>query len=174
MAYAVIRTDRMTGTVDGARIISCRYLDADGNPADIENGSIVKIGALIDAEREIYAVTAPSSSDKLSDLAVIASVELDYDERNKTLDTFINKGSDTAAQRAYLFVNRNGYSVTIDAFANGDADSIEVGNIVEVTDGDVKASVVSESTGATQIGTIDEIEVSGMYTYYFIRVASVQ
>ena len=39
MAYAVVRTDRMTGTTDPARLVTVKYFDGEDNPAPIENGT---------------------------------------------------------------------------------------------------------------------------------------
>ena len=41
MAYAVIRTDLMSGTKQPADLVSLRFYDASGNKAEVENGVIV-------------------------------------------------------------------------------------------------------------------------------------
>ena len=38
MAYAVIRTDLMSGTKQPADLVSLRFYDASGNKAEVENG----------------------------------------------------------------------------------------------------------------------------------------
>ena len=43
MAYAVIRTDLMSGTKQPADLVSLRFYDASGNKAEVENGVIVKL-----------------------------------------------------------------------------------------------------------------------------------
>lgn len=53
MAYAVVRTDKLTGTDDRARLVSVRYqpVDSESNEnvaAEIENGCFVLLGDLED------------------------------------------------------------------------------------------------------------------------------
>ena len=53
MAYAVIRTDLMSGTKQPADLVSLRFYDASGNKAEVENGVIVKLQGYEDGEREV-------------------------------------------------------------------------------------------------------------------------
>lgn len=41
--YAVIRTDLMSGTKQPADLVSLRFYDDKGEPAEVENGVIVKL-----------------------------------------------------------------------------------------------------------------------------------
>ena len=52
MAYAVIRTDLMSGTKQPADLVSLRFYDASGNKAEVENGVIVMLQGYEVGERE--------------------------------------------------------------------------------------------------------------------------
>ena len=162
MAYAVVRTDRMTGTTDSARLVTVKYFDGENNPAPIENGTWVKLDGLVEGEREVFKATAPAK-------ALIANPEVMYDERKKNLDEYINE-ADTLI-RAYLPVNMNIYSVTAEAFSNAEPDDIEVGQTVELTADSEKPTVVASPTAdTTTIGEIIEIEQTRRYKYYAVRI----
>ena len=130
MAYAVFRSDLMSGTDVAADLVSVKYYEADA-PAAIENGCVVKLGGLLAGEREVYRASAPEGSEALSELAVIGSPEVLYDERKKNLDEFVNEAGKAA--RGYLLRAGNVFSVTQEAFDG--AQSPAVGNIVELADG---------------------------------------
>ena len=72
MAYCVIRTDGMSGTKQPADLRSLRFYGADGKPAEVENGTIVKLQGLEDGQREIYKAVAATASDDLNDCVVVA------------------------------------------------------------------------------------------------------
>ena len=61
MAYAVIRTDLMSGTKQPADLVSLRFYDASGNKAEVENGVIVKLQGYEDGEREVMKAVAASA-----------------------------------------------------------------------------------------------------------------
>ena len=87
MAYAIVRTDNMLGTDVRAGLVSIKYMGADGNtPTEIENGNVLKVGALVEGEREIFVGGAVAANDKVTDVVLIASPEVMYDERKKNLD----------------------------------------------------------------------------------------
>lgn len=91
MAYTVIRTDLMSGTKQPADLVSLRFYDASGKVAEVENGVIVELNGYEDGEREIMKATAATASSDLNDCAIVAGVEVMYDERKKNLDEFINE-----------------------------------------------------------------------------------
>lgn len=68
MAYTVIRTDLMSGTKQPADLVSFRFYGSDSNPAEIENGVIVKLQGYEDGEREVMKAIAATSSDSLNRL----------------------------------------------------------------------------------------------------------
>lgn len=152
MAYAKVRTDNLTGTVFGGDLVSVKYQPSDVDTA-IENGNLVKVGALISGEREVCKATTPAANDTLADIALIASEEVDKSVSHNNLDEFVNKAGDIC--RGYKLV-RGFYSVTKEALDA--AAEIAVGDIVELQAG-TKAKVVKNATpSSTKIGTIYAIE----------------
>ena len=163
--YAVVRTDNMYGVDVRAALVSVKYMGEDGStPTAIENGNVLKIGALIDGEREIYVGGAVAADDKINDVVLVASPEVMYDERKKNLDEYINDAG--RACRGYHIHSGDIFSVTKEALAGVAAPA--VGNVVELAAG-TKLNVVTKATGATVVGTIIAVDVVGRYTYYAIK-----
>lgn len=160
MSYAVIRTDLLSGTHQVADLVSLRFYDAEGKQAEVENGTIVKLEGYEDGQREVMKAVAASASDKLNDCAIVAGVEVMYDERKKNLDEYINEAG--KAIRGYIPRSRNIFSVTKEAFVNGTAPTkgATVG---------IGANGKINATG-TGLGTCVDVEVAGRYTYYVIKI----
>lgn len=168
MAYGVVRTDNMQGTDVREGLVSIEYLGADGKtPTAIENGNVLKVGALKAGEREIRVGAAVAANTPIEEVVLIASPEVMYDPLKKDLDQFINEAGFPA--RGYRLHHGDIFSVTKDALAG--AATPAVGNVVELAAG-TKLSVAASATGgSTVIGTILAIDVVGKYTYYAIQVA---
>ena len=164
MAYTVIRTDLMSGTKQPADLVSFRFYGSDGRYAEIENGAIVKLEGYEDGEREVMKAVAASSSDNLNDCAIVAGVEVMYDERKKNLDEYINEAGKIV--RGYIPRSRNLFSVTKEGFVGGTAP--EVGGEVGIGEGG------KIDTAGTGFGTCEHIEVAGRYTYYTIKIAKTE
>ena len=167
MAYGVVRTDNLHATdVRANGLYSFKYIKNNAETA-IENGCVVKLGALMDGEREVHSASDVAASDALKDIVLVASPEVMYDERLKNLDQFINEAGTIC--RGYKLHEGDDFGLTKDAFTTSLA-SISVGNIVELAAG-TKMKVVSTATsGSTKVGTIMAIEEAGRYTYYVIHV----
>lgn len=161
--YTVIRTDNLSGTDQRADLISVRVYDADGAQIEAENGAIVKIGALEGDEREVYKATLATADDDLNGCAILAGVEVMYDERKRNLHEYINEAG--KAVRAYIPRNRNFFSVTEEGFVGGTAPSVD-GEVGIGANGKLDAS----STG---VGKCVAIENAGIYTYYVIQINKV-
>lgn len=164
MSYAVIRTDLLSGTKQPADIISLRFYGSDGNPAEVENGVIVKLEGYEDGEREVMKAKAASASDDLNECAIVAGVEVMYDERKKNLDEYINEAGKSV--RGYIPRSRNVFSVTKDGFVNGTVPA--KGADVGVGEG---GKIDASGTG---LGKCVDIEVAGRYTYYAIKIAKTE
>lgn len=163
--YAVVRTDNMYGTDVRAALVSVKYMGENGStPTAIENGNVLKIGALIDGEREIYVGGAVATNDKINDVVLVASPEVMYDERKKNLDEYINDAG--KACRGYHIHSGDIFSVTKEALTG--IDTPAVGNVVELGTG-TKLNVAESVTSATVVGTIIAVDVVGRYTYYVIK-----
>lgn len=167
MAYAVVRTDAMAGTDVRGQLVSVKYMGANGaTPTAIENGNVLKIGALMTGEREIYIGGAVAANDKIDDIVLIASPEVVYDEHKHNLDDFVNEAG--KACRGYHIHSGDTFSVTAEALSGTGTPA--VGNIVELAAGTKLAFVASATTGSTKVGRIIAVDVVGGYTYYVIKV----
>jgi len=159
--YTVIRTDLMSGVKQPADLVSIRFYGADGKVADVENGTIVKLVKLEDGEREVYHAVAASASDDLDECAVVAGVEVMYDERKKNLSEFVNEAG--TITRAYLLRTNNVFSITKEGFVGGTVpakgDSVGVG-----TGGKIDKA-------GSNLGACIDVEETARYTYYAIKIA---
>lgn len=160
---AVVRTDKMFATDNRAGLVSVRYQPGDTMTA-IDNGNVVKIGALEEGSREVYKGVTPAADDAIKDIVLIASPEVMYDERKRNLDEFQN--AEGAIARGYHLHTNDIFSVTKEALTG---DEPTVGKVVELAAG-TKLNVTASATG-TVVGTIIDINVVGRYTYYVIQVA---
>ena len=164
MAYTVFRSDLVSGTDVAADLVSCRGYDAYGKEIGVENGTIVERQGYEEGEREVMKAVLASASSKLSDCAIIGTVEVMYDERKKNLDEFINEAGSIC--RGYIPRSRNMYSVTKDGFVGGAvaAKGAEVG----IGEG---GKIDAAGTG---LGTIMAVEVAGRYTYYVVKIGNTE
>lgn len=161
MAYAIVRTDLMSGTKQPADLVSIKYQVSSVDTA-IENGNVALVGALGTGEREVYLASTPAVDSALEDVVLVATPELNYDERLKNLNQFRNEAGEIA--RGYRLRSGNVFSVTAEALT---ATTPAVGNTVELQ-ADTKLKVVSSLTsGSTKVGTVIAIEGD----YIVIRVA---
>lgn len=174
--HAVVRTDNMFGTDVRAGLVSIKYIVTTGSgtdqdpyvhtPTEIENGNVLKVGPLMDGEREIFEGSAPAANTELKDVVLVATPELMYDERKHNLDDFINEAGKPC--RGYRLHKGDIFSVTAEALTA--AADIEVGNIVELQAGTKLKVVSSPTNNSTQVGKVIHIETVGRYTYYAILV----
>lgn len=174
--YAVIRTDKMFGTDNRTGLYSVKYFDSTDKAAELENGCVVKLGALIDktvktgsttstvTSREIYKATDVKADTKLTEVVIVAAPEVEYDERIRDLDDYINK-ADVAA-RAYTLSVGCMFGLTEQGFTAKPAK----GNIIELAAGNKLKPVATATSGATTVGVVDAVEKVGRYTYYVVRV----
>lgn len=166
--YGVVRTDNMYGTDVRAGLASIRYMGADGNTATaIENGCVVKVGALVDGEREVRVGGNVAANDAIADVVLLAAPEVDYDERVRNLDEYINAAGKNI--RGYHFHTKDIFSVTKECLVG--ATKPAIGNIVELAAGTKMKVVTSATEDSTVIGKIIDVEIAGRYTYYVIEVA---
>lgn len=157
--YAVIRTDLMSGTKQPADLVSLRFY-ANDEPAEVENGVIVHLEGYEDGEREVMKAVAATAGADLNECAIVAGVEVMYDERKKNLDEYINEAG--KAVRGYIPRSRNIFSVTPEGFVGGTVPT--KGQTVGIgADGKIAA-------GGTGLGECVDIEVVGRHTYYAIKI----
>ena len=175
--YSVVRTDNLMGTNVGSYLDSVRYFTVEtidnksvDVPAEIENGNVVAVGALLEGERELHRAVAPTATTPLDEIGLVASPEVLYDERKRGLNEFINRAG--ANVRIYYLHHGDEFGVTIEGLNVASGYTIKVGDAVELMAG-TKLNVVGTATsGSTQVGKIIAIENGGKgYTYYVVRVA---
>ena len=154
--YACVRTDNMEGTTLGKYTVSLKV------DADIENGSVVVVGGLVEGEREVRTYTAPKGNEKLGKLAHVASPEVVKEKSHNSLADFINKKDEIA--RGYILVSGDMFSLTQKGFADGSV--LNKGSIVELDAGMKLKAVATATSGKTKIGTIEAVEGS----YYLVVV----
>lgn len=159
--HAVVRTDLMDGTDVRGQLVSVKYMGADGaTPTEIDNGNVLKVESFIDGEREVYAGVTPAADTAITDIVLVASVEVMYDERKKNLDEYVNEADKIC--RGYRLNHGNIFSVTAEALTGTPAKGAVV-----TLDADTKLAV--GGTG-TAVGKIIDIETAGRYTYYAIKI----
>lgn len=167
--YAVVRTDNMAGTDVRSMLVSVMFHD-DGRPAApaaIENGNVVRLGALMEGEREVHFGYTPEAGDDIKNIVLIATPELIYDERLRGLENFINEAG--RISRGYRLHPGDFFSVTAEALTGVD-ENTAVGDIVELA-ASTKLNVVSDATqDSTVVGHIHAIETAGKYLFYVIQV----
>lgn len=175
--YAVVRTDNMLGTDARSELVSIKYIVSEttgsGESAvttktetEIENGHVLKVGPLMEGEREIFEGSAVAANDDLKDVVLVATPEVMYDERLRNLDDYINVAGKPC--RGYRLHKGDIFSVTKAALDGAAAPA--VGNIVELKAGTKLNVAASATSGSTQVGKIIAIDVVGRYTYYAILV----
>lgn len=165
--YAVVRLDRVTGTTDGAKLLSARYYVSTA-ATDIQNGNVVHItNELLD--REVFKTTAPTANDTIDTVGLVASVELikDGSVLVDDLTGFINK-ADGEPQRVYLLETGDIFSVTAPAINNLPATVANAkGNYVKLG---TTTKWEYTTVAADGVGTIIDVEVVGTKTYFVIRI----
>lgn len=161
MSYCVIRTDNLSGTDVAADLVSLRVYNDEGEHIAVENGTVVELQGYEEGKREVMKAVLATADSKKEDCAIVASVEVMYDERKRNLGDFINEAN--AICRGYIPRSRNMYSVTKEGFVGGNVPSA-VGAAVGVG-ADGKLDIAAEGWGK-----VEAIEVAGRYTYYVIKI----
>lgn len=168
--HAVVRTDLMSGTDVRADLVSVKYMGANGRtPTDIDNGSVLKVGSLMEGEREIFVGSDVAADTDLNEVVLVASPEVMYDERLRNLSDFYNVAGKAA--RGYRLRSGNVFGVTDVALDMGSFNASNAkGKIVELQAGNKMKVVASLTGGSTQVGTIMDVETAGLYTYFVILI----
>ena len=163
--YAVIRTDLMSGVKQPADLVSVRYFTAtDGEEAAVENGVIVELKGYLDGEREIFKGIPATAGSDLNACAILDAPEVDYDERKRNPDEYINVAGKNI--RGYVPRSRNKFGLTAKGFVGGAAPA--VGGKVGIGAG---GKLTASGTG---FGTCVAIENAGRYTYYVIEIGKTE
>lgn len=164
MSYAVIRTDLLSGTSNCADLVSLRFYDAEDHMAEVENGVIVELQGYEDDEREVMKAVAATASSDLNNCAIVAGVEVMYDERKKNLDEYINEAGKVV--RGYIPRSRNMFAETKEGFVD-EAVPEKGGNVGVGAGGKLDAA-------GNGFGKCVAIEPAGRYTYYVIQIGKTE
>lgn len=167
--HAVVRLDNVSGTIDSTRLKSVKFYNGEGTPDAIDNAQVV---VLTEREgREVYKATAPTATSVVSDLVLIAGVELFYDEsRTHYLTEWVNEAG--VATRGYkLQADTDCFSATKEAFDGEPAKGKFVGFKADST-----KLVVKDTADDKTFGAIRDVEKSGWgdgaYEYFVVDVIS--
>ena len=162
--HCVIRTDLMSAENVYADLVSLRFYDAEGKKAEVENGVIVELQGYEEGQREVMKAVAATSASDLNKCAVVAGVEVMYDERKKGLEEYINEEGKVV--RGYVLRARNIFSVTAEGF---------VGGVVPAKDADVGVGADGKlDVAGTGFGKCVDVETVGRYTYYAIQIGKTE
>lgn len=160
--HAIVRTDNVFGTDNRTGVVSIEYMGANGTtPTEIDNGNVLKVGKLVDGERQIHIGSAPAAGDKIEDVVLIATPEIIYDSEKDYIGNFYNEAGVPA--RGYRIHSGSIFSVTANALDGTPAkdQGVEFG-------GTTKLKVAEHS--ASSIGSIIEVDTVGGETFYVIEI----
>lgn len=105
--HAVFRADLMHGTTDASSLVNIVI------PEELDNGSVLKVGALAEGEREAFVGEMPAADDALEVLCIIAAPEVMADPRLNLLSDFYNMmDANGGIVRGYRFHNGDCFSLT--------------------------------------------------------------
>ena len=151
--HAICNTDLMHGTTDASGRVNVLI------PEDLDNGSVLKIGALAAGEREAFVGEKPATSDELGVLCLVCAPEVMADERLKLLSDFYNMvDANGGIVRGYRFHNGDMFSLTKEGLSGSPA----VGATVNVA----AAYKMAVNGSGTKIGDI----IAQEGDYWVIRV----
>jgi hypothetical protein len=155
MAHTIFNSSDMTGTKLTTKLRSVKI------PTDLDNGSVVKVGALAAGEHDVFVASKPAKDTPLNSIAIVDAPEVMADEHKKNLNEFYNVSGSIC--RAYIPVSGDQFGIT----AAGLTGTPAIGNAVELA-ADYKMSTAATATaGSTQIGSI--IDKQG--DYFIVCVA---
>lgn len=130
-------------TTNGKNIVEKDDKGAVTNGQELTNGLFVKLGKLMDGEREVRQATLAGKADAKEEVVFIHNSEVMYDERlNKLADYRISEGK---VARAYRLFNGDIITLTTDLYQG----NVAVGDVLIVhTNGKLGKGTETETTGA--------------------------
>lgn len=166
--YAVVNTDRMSGTKDPANLVSLQYYVSTTKTA-IQNGSIVVLGALESGSREVFAASAVADADDgtstVANGALVLVASPEYLVENYDLEAFINPTDEPA--RGYRLVYGDIFGATAAAFKVAPSAT----NYLITIEKDASTLMTGVSTAVNnKIGEFIGSQDIGGLTFYFVRV----
>lgn len=151
MSYGVVHTTNLSG---------CDCYDFISADVDIENGSLVTKGDLMDGERNIYECEAPATATlKEKPAYLVANPAWSYDDcrvTNQNEDEYINKQG--VPFRVYELKPNKRYRVSVGMLTG----TVEVGSYVGLANGAYKGAVTKTAPeGSAFVGKIIAIDSIG-------------
>ena len=140
---------------------------------DVDNGSIGVLGDYDKLEREVREFTAPTGSETKSELYILCSPELIYDESRKALGGlkhYYNVGTasingNPEAYRAYPMSKVKKFKISEEGIdASGVSDTLKEGQYVKIEASSYKLKASADNSGA--IGKIVRIDQEGIKNVY--------
>jgi len=131
---------------------------------DIENGSLVAMGDLVDGERNIYKAKIPTAGDEVF---LVANPAWSYDDSrvvNQNEDKYINKADTPFRVYGLLAINHDKFGVEDYGITVDDGSEVEVGDYVTVDGATTKIKDVGTTAPAATygfVGRVVEIEQYG-------------
>lgn len=171
MAYTVVRTDNLSGIIDGSKLVTARYNNGTNYNDPIENGVVLKLSYIDNngPERLTWVAVAPTSDsgDQVANgtLVLIATPEMIYDKKYFNLNEYRNKPGEFL--RGYVLEQGDVFSITKEGFVGNGATAANipaVGGKVEIGSGG-KLKKNDSGTFAKCIKT----DTVGGETYYVLR-----
>lgn len=166
--HAIVRVDVALGNNAMSAVKSAMYYttytSSTKTEGAIDNANIVELkDELVDGDRELIVATTPTAAS--TNLAIVTTPEVDYDER-KTIEDWENEAGTPI--RVHLLSKMVGqvFSATAEAFDKTPAK----GDIVEAQAGTKMKVVKTATSGSTQIGVVVDVENVNGITFYVVRV----
>jgi len=154
--HAIIQTDLLAGTDVGAYLGMGRYLGSDGaTPTEIDNGHVVKVGNLIDGERDLRVYTTPAANTPIDRIGIIATPERFYDGLTHGVKDYTNE--EGLNLRTYLLTGMTSsscFTVTVDGFEIAAGATPEKGWVAELMTGTKLKLVATATAGSTVVGRV--------------------
>lgn len=172
--HAIVQTELMSGTDDRSRMRSFKFGKKNTTTnkfelLDIDNGNVVELKTPM-LDRDLWTAVEPTAASDLSNIALVATPEMMYDERKKELWQFYNAKEEEEACTGLLLKEGDVFSVTTEGLDA--AATIVVDNIVELQAGTKLKVVASATTGSTTVGKVIDIVERTDGTYIGIRVGT--
>ena len=173
MAYAVVRTDNLSGIVDGAKLATALYYNSTPAKADIENGTVLALDSIDTTapERFTWKAVAPAA-DAAADgtLILVATPEVLKDKKYFALDEYTNVAG--TYLRGYILEQGDVFSVTKEGFTDGATATTYIPAVGDGVSLDA-AGKLKKNTGtgssAAKFAKCLKIETVGTKTFYVLR-----
>lgn len=164
--HAVVRIDNMSGTKQPTCLKNAKFYSSEA-PAAIDNAQVVVLGEKLD--RELYKAIAPTGTSVVTDLYLVATPELFYDQTRAHYLTEWENGANTAIRLYKMVPGADCFSATKEAFDGTPAKDKFVGFKADST-----KLLVQDSKDDKTFGKIVAVETEGFgdgkYEYFVVDV----